>query len=163
MTRAELSAFDKVLARYLQKGKLMPKLKEAIDADYNALNQGKTLVNSKNDRQKYDAEVQLMKVQHEQRDRNKHIVDEDAVFKELAFGTMTELRNTEAGKKDFTSEVKGMFVQDSFEEYYRKQLRLDAQQPPRPINPDDFKSRKPWDRPVGQPFKSREERIVDLH
>lgn len=61
-----------------------------------------------------------MKMTHEQRDRNKNIVDDNAIFKELAFETMTELRNTEASKKDFTAEVKGMFVQDSFEEYYRK-------------------------------------------
>ena len=36
MTRAELVAFDKVLARYLQKEKLMPRLLRSIEEDYNA-------------------------------------------------------------------------------------------------------------------------------
>jgi hypothetical protein len=62
------------------------------------------------DYQKFDEEVQLMKTQHEQRDRNKKIVDEDAHFKELAFDTMTELRNNEESKKGFESLVKSMFV-----------------------------------------------------
>lgn len=114
------------------------------------------------DYQKFDEEVQLMKTQHEQRDRNKKIVDEDAHIKELAFDTMTEMRNNEESKKGFESLVKSMFVGDNFEEYYKKQLRLDAQKPPRPINPEDFKGRKPWDRPVGAPFKPREERVLDL-
>ena len=34
MTRRELLAFDKVLARYLQHKNLMPKLRKAIEQDY---------------------------------------------------------------------------------------------------------------------------------
>jgi hypothetical protein len=43
MTRAELVAFDKVLARYLQKDKLMPRVQRSIQDDYNALHQTKSL------------------------------------------------------------------------------------------------------------------------
>ena len=34
--------------------------------------------------------------------------------------------------------------------------------PPRQIDPEHFKPRKPWDRPVGLPFKEKEEREQDL-
>jgi hypothetical protein len=33
---------------------------------------------------------------------------------------------------------------------------------PRPIDPADFKSRKPWDKPVGTPYKRPFEREKDL-
>jgi hypothetical protein len=34
MTRGELISFDKVLSRYLQHERLMPKLKAAVESDY---------------------------------------------------------------------------------------------------------------------------------
>jgi hypothetical protein len=52
MTRAELNAFDRVLARYLQKDTLMPKLRSAITHDYDIVEQGKTLVNHAADNEK---------------------------------------------------------------------------------------------------------------
>jgi len=45
MTRHELVAFDKVLTRYLQKDKLMPRLQQQIDFDYNLAHNAKTLIN----------------------------------------------------------------------------------------------------------------------
>lgn len=44
---------------------------------------------------------------------------------------------------------------ETFEHYYYTQLKKDAKVAPRPVNPDDFKARKPWDKPVGTPFKNR--------
>lgn len=56
MTRQELASFDRVLAKYLQKDKLLPKLQEACQHDYNFIDQTKSLVNYDNDREK-DKEV----------------------------------------------------------------------------------------------------------
>jgi hypothetical protein len=45
MTRHELVAFDNVLARYLQKDKLIARLKEQIDFDYNFAHNARSLFN----------------------------------------------------------------------------------------------------------------------
>lgn len=39
---------------------------------------------------------------------------------------------------------------------------LDAQRPARPINEDDFKKRKPWDKPVGAPWMDETQRKTQL-
>jgi len=61
MTRAELVAFDKVLARYLQKDKLMPRLVRAIQDDYDALHNTKSLVYQAKDHLRENEMVQGMK------------------------------------------------------------------------------------------------------
>lgn len=55
MTRAELHAFDKVLAKHLQKDRLMPKLAEAIQRDYSFIEISKTIVNNRQDKERSDA------------------------------------------------------------------------------------------------------------
>jgi hypothetical protein len=45
MTRAELAAFDKVLAKRLQKDQLLPALKEAISRDYSFINTSRAVAN----------------------------------------------------------------------------------------------------------------------
>lgn len=49
MTRSELAAFDRTLAQYLQKDKLLPKLRQACDADYHWCDTGRSLVNHAKD------------------------------------------------------------------------------------------------------------------
>lgn len=94
MTRQELASFDRVLAKYLQKDKLLPKLKEACQQDYNLIDQTKSLVNYDNDRDR-DKEVQGMKFKHDQRRHNKSIKDEDAFYKGLSYASMREKHHIE--------------------------------------------------------------------
>jgi len=49
MTRQELTAFDRVLAKFLQKEKLMPKLREACEHDYHFADSTKTAANQHED------------------------------------------------------------------------------------------------------------------
>ena len=51
MSRRELIAFDKVLAKYLQHNNLMPKLKRAVSKDYNQLHTSKSLIQAEKDNQ----------------------------------------------------------------------------------------------------------------
>ena len=51
----------------------------------------------------------------------------------------------------------------SFDEYYKRELRQDIKREAREIKPEHYKTRKPWDRPVGTPYKQEEEKIQDLH
>lgn len=97
MTRQELAAFDRVLAKYLQKDKLMPKLREACQHDYNFIDQTKSLVNADEDRER-DYETQGMKFKHDQRRHNKNIQDEDAFYKSLSYASMREKHHKEAEK-----------------------------------------------------------------
>ncbi len=92
MTRHELIAFDNVLARYLQKDKLMPRLKHQIESDYNLAHSAKSLVNMHKDN-KADMEVHNMKLHHNQRHYNKKIKNEDAEFKLLAYSAMLDRKN----------------------------------------------------------------------
>lgn len=56
-----------------------------------------------------------------------------------------------------------MYNSNSFDEYYKQELRQDVQRAPRQINPSHYEPRKAWDRPEGTPYKSEEERIQDLN
>lgn len=49
MTRQELTAFDRVLVKFLQKEKLMPKLREACESDYHFADTVKSNANQSED------------------------------------------------------------------------------------------------------------------
>lgn len=92
MSRRELIAFDKVLAKYLQHNNLMPKLKRAVSKDYNQLHTSKSLIQAEKDNQE-NSQAQAMKFSNEQRTFNKETQNEDALFKLLAFNAANERRN----------------------------------------------------------------------
>lgn len=116
MTRAELAAFDRVLAKHLQKDKLLPKLKEAIQDDYNLAEQGKTFVNTARDNERSD-DLQNMKKKHGQRAFNKRIKDEDAYYKELAFDAIREKRTEK--KVEEKNDLFEAFSNENFELFYK--------------------------------------------
>lgn len=149
MTRNELLAFDDVLARYLQKDSLLPRLKEVISNDYSMLHASNDAVRHAKD-SKLSNDIHMMKHENTQVDYNKKIKNPDAQFKWLAFSAMAERRNKKLSDTD--TDVNEMWNDNNFEEYYKRQLLVDQQRPPRKINPKDFEKRKPWDKPVGLPF-----------
>jgi hypothetical protein len=65
MTRAELQAFDKVLARYLQKDRLLPRVLRSIEEDYNALHATASLTYHAKDHLVENDQVQGMKSMHD--------------------------------------------------------------------------------------------------
>ena len=149
MTRNELMAFDTVLARYLQRRELMARLKEAVQADYAFMHSFKNTASHFQDGRESE-QMQFMKHENDQVAFNKKIKDPDAQFKWLAFSAMNEKRNKKLS--DENNDLDPMYNDNSFDQYYKRQLMLDAQRPPRPVNQADFQKRKPWDRPVGLPW-----------
>lgn len=89
MSRRELLAFDKVLARHLQQENLAPRLAESIQEEFNVVNQGRQIIEHNNNK-KHDDFIQGIKRDHNQREWNKKIKDPDAQYKHLAFATMLE-------------------------------------------------------------------------
>lgn len=73
---------------------------------------------------------------------------------------MMDKRNKILSDKD--NDYDAAFNGESFDEYYKRELELDAQREPRTFNPADFKERKGWDRPVGKPWRNEKERTEDL-
>lgn len=98
---------------------------------------------------------------HDQRGFNKRVKDENAQFKSIAFMSMVDKKNSQH-KDHEEGFYDAAFNRDTFEEYYKAQLEEDAQRPPRPVNPQEFQKRKPWDHPVGKPWRNENERIEDL-
>lgn len=128
MTRNELLAFDRVLARYLQKDRLLPRLKEAVDGDYAFMHSFKNTSKHVED-SKQSLKMQFQKYENDQVNYNKKIKDTDSQFKWLAFSAMSEKRNKKLS--DANEDLDCMYNDDSFDEYYKRQLMLDAQKPAR--------------------------------
>ncbi len=160
MSRSELIAFDKVFAKHLQYERLYPRLVDAINADYGCIDRGGAASHMERESRK-DIETQLMKVDNTQREFNKNIKNEDALFKLLAFNGARE-RAAEELDADRRASTSQRWDYNSWEEYYRENLRHDAQKPARAVNPADFVQRKPWEyTPADAEFKNREEREAE--
>jgi len=63
MTRQELVAFDRILAKFLQKDRLMPKLRESCDSDYHWCDTGRSLINHATDNEE-SLRIQGLKQKH---------------------------------------------------------------------------------------------------
>ena len=83
MSRRELIAFDKKLAKYLEPKTLMKRLDAAIEEDYSAVFQGRQVVEQNINRASTD-EYEIVSAPNMQRKFNKEIKDEDALYKRLA-------------------------------------------------------------------------------
>lgn len=77
MNRRELLAFDQVLARHLQLDNLAPRLHESIKEEFNIVNQGRQVIEHKNNN-KFNEQVQGYKRESMQREYNKSVKDSDA-------------------------------------------------------------------------------------
>lgn len=89
MSRRELIAFDKVLAKYLEPENLLKRLDAAIEEDYSALWQGRQVAEHAR-LLASSHEEQTLKEPNKQREYNKNIVDEDALYKQMAYGAIVE-------------------------------------------------------------------------
>jgi hypothetical protein len=80
--------------------------------------------------------------------------DEDAPIKMIAMMAMEDRRKTKEYEETGRENKQAEWNEVTFEQYYYNMLKNDAKKAPRPVNPEDFKKRKPWDKPVGTPWKS---------
>ena len=144
MSRRELIAFDKVLAKYLEPKTLMKRLDAAIEEDYSAVFQGRQIVEQGTNRASTD-EYEIVSAPNMQRKFNKEIKDEDALYKRLAMQTMMEVRIKEQMENPDYVEYKdkeAMVNPFTFEHFYLNQLSRDSLNAPRPINAADFEPKK---------------------
>ena len=91
MSRRELVAFDKVLAKYLEPENLLKRLESSIEEDYSLVFQGREMIEqAQQNASAFDD--QLKKQPNIQREYTKSIKDEDALFKRMALGAVTEMK-----------------------------------------------------------------------
>ena len=89
MSRRELVAFDKVLRKYLEPDTLLRRLERAVDQDFAFTIQNRQL-HEQFKQMETSLEDQMKKTPNNQRDFNNSIQNEEALYKQLAFGAMTE-------------------------------------------------------------------------
>ncbi len=76
-----------------------------------------------------------------QREFNKSIKNEDALFKSMAFGAVTEMKykhQVENPDHEFFQDKKYQFSPFTFERFYMDQLEKDAKVAPREVNAADY-------------------------
>lgn len=128
MDRRSLYALDQVLAKYLEKDNMIKVLKSAIDEDYGSVMHGGQIMQQAQSSFK-DQEDQVLKKPSEQRDFNNRIKNEDALFKQLAFGSILDQKNQAIiESRESTHLQRGEVIVESnnFERAYMKQLGHDA-------------------------------------
>lgn len=132
LSRAELLAYDHVLARYLKKEILMQKLRREVYLDYNALGQANQVLDQTADAQN-SHEMQWLKTGNKQQQFSRAIEDEDAYYKLLAYTGNLEKQRRKDHKATTLNPVLAQGG-DTFEQFYQQQLTDDARRPPREID-----------------------------
>lgn len=100
---------------------------------------------------KYDDFIQGMKLDHMQREQNMAVKDPDAQYKHLAFATMLEQEGKaimDRPGKSAPDKLEWTYINDTFSRWYLRELEKDAKRDPRPVNPADFKPKKPFQMPA---------------
>mmetsp|Transcript_14534 Transcript_14534/g.22569 ORF Transcript_14534/g.22569 Transcript_14534/m.22569 type:complete len:173 (-) Transcript_14534:2-520(-) len=92
-----------------------------------------------------------------QQEYNNEIVNDDALYKLLAYSTMIEKQRRE-DPASYKDNLPGLIGEDRFENYYMRQLMIDAKAPARSFNSADFKPKKAREMPTGD-FLNPTERI----
>lgn len=140
MSRRELVAFDKVLAKYLEPENLLKRLETSIEEDYSLVFQGREMIEQAQISRQNTSD-QLKKQPDMQREFNKSIKNEDALFKSMAFGAVTEMKykhQVENPDHENYMDKKYQFSPYTFERFYMDQLEKDAKVAPREVNAADY-------------------------
>ena len=164
MNRRELVAFDKVLSKYLEPENVLKRVKTSIAEDYSMINHGRQMHEQVAQMKTTEAEA-LKKEPNNQRNYNKEIKDEEALYKQMAYGAMveTKYKNQIADRDNDTFKDKEYILSPyTFERWYMGQLELDAKSDPRPIIENDYQPKKfmraaAADEPVYLKQREREE------
>lgn len=138
----------------------MPRLVESIRRDYQLINMGRNRSVSTADG-KRDVETQLMKAENEQREHNKNVLNEDALFKKMAYNMVRERQIAEIAH-DPRNVIENKYDYNNFDQFYKKTLEADARKPPRLVDPAEFEPKKPWEiRDPAEKFKNRDQRELE--
>lgn len=139
MGRGELLAYDNILSQYLTQDVLLSKLKRELQEDKDTLCQvGEARLHSE-DCHGSDA-MQEQKSVNLQRNFNHEVVNEDALYKLLAYqGSLQKKRLTDPEvRKDFLTNPKNLAAFDTFEDWYKEELMRNARQAPRSFDESEF-------------------------
>lgn len=99
LSRADLLAYDQVLARYLKKDIIIEKIRREAYFDYNVLSQAGQELDQIEDKKNSD-EIQGMKMRNHQLSFSQVIKNEDAIYKFIAYTGVLEKNRRE--KRDET-------------------------------------------------------------
>lgn len=89
LSRADLLAYDQVLARYLKKDIIIEKIRREAYFDYNVLSQAGQELDQIEDKKNSD-EIQGMKMRNHQLSFSQVIKNEDAIYKFIAYTGVLE-------------------------------------------------------------------------
>lgn len=102
--------------------------------------------------------LQHQKTPNTQREFNKSVKNEDALYKFLAYTGMLEKKRREDVNKTRKSEEIAFGI-DTFEEFYKKQLQKDFKKEPREIDMSKFQPKKGIDQTkVDEGFMTRDQK-----
>lgn len=112
-----------------------------------------------------------MKTPNMQRRYNKSIKDEDALYKQMAYGAIVEQqykKQSETPDHLTFMDKEYQYSDFTFERWYLGQLEIDANKQPRSINPDDYNPKKfiraqKADEPTYMDRAAREEKFFEDH
>ena len=136
LSRRELLAYDKVLAKCLERDTLLGKLRRDLDMTFSTFEHVNQLTDQLQGNENNEKK-QRMKERNAQPEFNRGIVDEDAFYKHLAYSGMLEKQRSADKQKTF-ADPQAYGGLDSFESWYQEELLRDARTPPRPINEADY-------------------------
>ena len=112
-----------------------------------------------------------MKTPNTQREYNKSIKNEDALYKQMAYGAILEQKyKTSIENPDHVTfmDKRHRFQDNSFERWYINQMEIEAKKDPRPINEADYQPKK-FVGVTGQPLptylnqEQREKKFFEDH
>jgi len=120
LSRNELLAYDRVLAAHLTKEALLPRLREACEGDRNHLHQLKQLLCMSEEGTRNE-HTQHLKTVNDQREINRAVKDEDALYKFLAYSGVLEKQRRENLDKT-RKDLEIAYGVDNFPEFYKQEL-----------------------------------------
>ena len=104
--------------------------------------------------------MQNLKTVNKQAEENREVKNEDALYKYLAFCGMLE-KNRRENIKETRKSMEIAYGLHNFEEFYKDQLKKDANRDPRHIVPEHYQPKKIDQRKVGEGFRTTVEREAD--
>jgi len=125
-----------VLIKNLEHDTLLAKLKRELYKDFNELEQNNQMVSHQLENERNERK-QALKTRNAQPEFNRGVVNEDALYKQLAYAGSLQRKRQEEGPATAGSPER-LAAFDGFDAFYQDTLLEDAKRPARPINPADF-------------------------
>lgn len=125
-----------MLIKNLERDALLAKLKRELYKDFNELEQSNQMVSHRLENERNERK-QARKTRNAQPEFNRGVVNEDALYKQLAYSGSLERKRREEGAEAAGGPDR-LAAFDGFDTFYQETLLEDAKRPARPINAADF-------------------------